>query len=98
MGKSTVLRIADAAKRAHVQTELAQPIGSSPDNSGQYQWPLRSGSPATMYVRVEAKDLAGNVGIAQTPTDQRPSSAVAQAPDDRSTIDPVRARRPRRSR
>jgi hypothetical protein len=45
-----------------------QPIGSNLDNSGRYQWPLRSGSPATMYVRVEAKDLAGNVGIAQTPT------------------------------
>jgi len=45
-----------------------RPIGSNLDNSGQYQWPLRSGSPATMYVRVEAKDLAGNVGIAQTPT------------------------------
>src|SRR5262245_48206091 len=45
-----------------------RPIGSNLDNSGQYQWPLRVGSPATMYVRVEAKDLAGNVGIAQTPT------------------------------
>ena len=44
-----------------------QPMGSNRDNSGRYQWPLRSGSPTAMYVRVEAKDLAGNVGIAQTP-------------------------------
>jgi hypothetical protein len=44
-----------------------QPMGSNMDNSGRYQWPLRSGSPATMYIRVEAKDSAGNVGIAQTP-------------------------------
>jgi hypothetical protein len=44
-----------------------QPMSSNLDNSGRYQWSLRPGSPATMYVRVEAKDLAGNVGIAQTP-------------------------------
>jgi hypothetical protein len=44
-----------------------QPVRSNLDNSGRYQWPLRSGSPAAMYVRVEAKDLAGNVGIGQTP-------------------------------
>jgi hypothetical protein len=43
-----------------------QPIASNLENSGQYLWPLRPGNPTKMYIRVEAKDLAGNVGVAQT--------------------------------
>jgi hypothetical protein len=45
-----------------------QPIASSLDNSGRYIWPLRAGLPPRIFVKIEARDLAGNVGVAKTPT------------------------------
>jgi hypothetical protein len=45
-----------------------QPIVSNLENFGRCVWPLRPGVPAKLFVRIEAKDLAGNVGVAQTPT------------------------------
>jgi hypothetical protein len=44
-----------------------QPIVTNVENTGRCAWPLRPGVPPKLFVRVEARDLAGNVGAAQTP-------------------------------
>jgi hypothetical protein len=43
-----------------------QPIVSHLDNTGKYVWPLRAGLPGKIFVQVEARDLAGNMGAAKT--------------------------------
>jgi hypothetical protein len=43
-----------------------EPIATNIENSGRYLWALRPGLPARLYLRVEARDLAGNVGVAQS--------------------------------
>jgi len=42
------------------------PIAAGLDNNGQYEWQPTGGLPHHVYVRVEASDLHGNVGAAQT--------------------------------
>ena len=42
------------------------PIAAGLDNNGQYEWQPTGGLPHHLYVRVEASDLHGNVGAAQT--------------------------------
>jgi hypothetical protein len=44
-----------------------QVIAANVPNSGRYVWPLLPEVPARFRVRVEATDLVGNVGFAQTP-------------------------------
>jgi hypothetical protein len=44
------------------------PIVSGMKNTGSYAWHPTSNVPQRFYVRVEAVDRAGNVGVAQTPT------------------------------
>jgi hypothetical protein len=41
-------------------------IAANIENSGRFQWQVPAGAPPRMLVRVEATDLAGNVGIAQS--------------------------------
>jgi hypothetical protein len=41
-------------------------LAGNVENTGRYEWPLSSALPATMYVRVQAADLNGNVGMALT--------------------------------
>jgi len=41
------------------------PIASNVENAGNYLWRLPSNMPARFLVRVEATDLAGNVGMSQ---------------------------------
>jgi len=48
-------------------TLLAQNV----ENTGRYEWPVSANVPASMYVRVEATDLVGNLGSAQTPNPVR---------------------------
>jgi hypothetical protein len=43
-----------------------QPIATHVDNTGKFAWPIRAGLPGKIFVRVEARDLAGNVGSAKT--------------------------------
>jgi hypothetical protein len=43
-----------------------QPIVTHLENTGKFAWPLRGGLPGKIFVRVEARDLAGNVGSAKT--------------------------------
>ena len=45
-----------------------EPIAARLENSGRYVWKLPPTVPLRFLVRVEATDLAGNVGVAQTPT------------------------------
>jgi hypothetical protein len=42
-------------------------IVANVENSGRYQWQMPSAVPGKLYVRIEASDLAGNVGLAQSP-------------------------------
>ena len=41
------------------------PIASNIENSGHYVWQMPSNGPLTFYIRVEAADMVGNVGVAQ---------------------------------
>ncbi len=43
-----------------------QPIARNIDNQGQYTWRLPPEVPPRIYVKVEARDKAGNVGFAET--------------------------------
>jgi hypothetical protein len=45
-----------------------QTIAANVANTGHYTWQLPQGLPSQFLVRVEAVDLAGNVGAMQTPT------------------------------
>jgi hypothetical protein len=53
---------------AEKETGPWQPIVSHLDNTGKYFWPLRPGLPGKIFVQVEARDLAGNMGSAKTTT------------------------------
>ncbi len=44
------------------------PIAANLDNSGRYEWTLPAGIPAALHLRVQAADLMGNIGSAQTTT------------------------------
>ncbi|HZY85041.1 MAG TPA: hypothetical protein VFE78_09440, partial [Gemmataceae bacterium] len=43
-----------------------QPIATGLENSGRYVWQVPASAPASFFVRVDATDLAGNMGRAQT--------------------------------
>jgi hypothetical protein len=56
------------------------PIAANLDNSGRYEWVLPPGIPAALHVRVQAADLMGNLGNAQTSTPlhlPRPQAAAS---------------------
>jgi hypothetical protein len=65
------------------------PVVRRIDNSGRYVWAIPADVPHHFLVRVEAKDLAGNVGMAQTPkallddTAQPTASIVGVEPTDK---------------
>ncbi len=42
-------------------------IASNLPNNGRYDWRVPTGAPARVLLRIEATDLGGNVGLAQTP-------------------------------
>ena len=43
------------------------PIASNLENTGRYLWQTPNNVPSNVYVKVEATDLVGNIGSAQTP-------------------------------
>lgn len=45
-----------------------KPIANGIDNTGRYQWAVPADAPYKFYIRVEARDRAGNVGRAETDT------------------------------
>ncbi len=47
-----------------------QPIAGGLPNSGRFSWQLPARMPVQVYLRVRARDLAGNEGIAATPEPQ----------------------------
>ncbi len=61
-------------------TLLAQNV----ENTGRYEWPVSANVPASMYVRIEATDLVGNLGSAQTPNPVRidPNWVLGTPPAD----------------
>jgi hypothetical protein len=44
-----------------------EPIVTAVENTGRYVWAVPAHAPRRLYLRVEATDLAGNAGSAQTP-------------------------------
>jgi len=42
------------------------PIASGLENTGRYAWPLDNRTPQKIYLRLEVRDEAGNVGVHQT--------------------------------
>ena len=64
------------------------PIAAGLENSGQYEWQPTGGLPHHVYVRVEASDLHGNVGTAQTSNPLRidtASTSVVLPPSESTT-------------
>jgi hypothetical protein len=55
-----------------------KPIATNLENSGSYNWQLPANMPAQFLVRVEAVDMAGNLGRAQSP---RPIMLDATRPE-----------------
>ena len=61
------------------------PIAAGLENNGQFEWQPTGGLPHHVYVRVEATDLHGNVGTAQTSNPLRidtASTSVALPPSE----------------
>jgi hypothetical protein len=44
------------------------PLAANLENSGRYEWNMQACVPSHVYVRVQAIDMMGNIGIAQTAT------------------------------
>jgi hypothetical protein len=42
------------------------PIASNLENGGHYSWPIDERTPSRLYLRVEARDAAGNIGSYET--------------------------------
>jgi hypothetical protein len=42
-------------------------LAGNVENTGHYEWQLPASLPPSLYLRVQAADLMGNVGLAQTP-------------------------------
>jgi hypothetical protein len=64
------------------------PIATKIENSGRYLWPMPPDMPHQFLIRVEAVDMAGNVGVAQTPTPvlsdlAQPTAAILGAEAER---------------
>ena len=55
------------------------PIAAGLENNGQYEWQPTGGVPHHLYVRVEATDMHGNVGQAQTANPLRFEATGASA-------------------
>ncbi len=43
------------------------PIAGGLDNTGRYAWPIDARTPGQIYLRLEVRDEAGNVGVHETP-------------------------------
>jgi hypothetical protein len=54
-----------------------KPIATNLENNGLYNWPLPPGMPGLFLVRVDAADMAGNIGSAESP---RPMALDASVP------------------
>jgi hypothetical protein len=84
------------------------PIAANLENTGRYEWTMPASVPAQVCVRVQAADLMGNVGLAQSAmlrTPQRPpvstestsakpntSTAVNMKPPSQANAYPIPAR------
>ena len=49
------------------RTEPWLPIASGLENTGRYAWPINSRTPSQLYLRLEVRDEAGNVGAHEMP-------------------------------
>ena len=67
------------------------PIATGLENSGQYEWQPSGAVPHHLYVRVEATDLHGNVGTAQTSNPMRVEASGATAAATPTTEPPAAA-------
>ena len=53
---------------AEASTGPWTPLAANIENTGSYVWSMPPTAPTKFFVRVEAVDLVGNVGVAQTTT------------------------------
>ncbi len=72
-----------------------QTIAAGLDNSGRHTWPLGPQVPQWVYLRLEARDEAGNVGTFQTPEPisiepHGPTRPIARIRDVRPVLDSAR--------
>jgi hypothetical protein len=67
------------------------PLAANAENSGRHEWVLPAWVPRSVYVRVQATDLMGNVGMAQTTILHLPCRRAA------ALREPTRAEPPRLS-
>lgn len=72
-------------------------IAANIENTGRYEWTLAHGLPSAVHIRVQAADLMGNVGTAQTTNRlvlPRPAGEIAGAPQLEMTASYEPDRRP----
>jgi hypothetical protein len=55
------------------------PVAANLQNNGHYEWTMPSCAPSNLCVRVQAADLMGNVGMAQTTTLHIPGRSTTSA-------------------
>ncbi len=55
------------------------PIAANVENSGRYEWMMPACVPSNVYVRVQAIDMMGNMGMAQSTTLHIPGRALASS-------------------
>ena len=56
-----------------------KPLAQDLDNTGQYEWLAERNTPRQIYLRLEVRDEAGNVGVAET---ARPITLTGTAPGE----------------
>ena len=67
------------------------PIAAGLENSGRYAWPIDNRTPAKIYLRLEVRDEAGNVGSARNDRSRGDRSIASDGSDSlRSPGEPAR--------
>src|SRR6185437_11387061 len=67
------------------------PIAANVENNGRYEWNMQACVPSSVYVRVQATDMMGNSGMAQTTTLHIPGRTLLTG----SRTEPTNAEPPR---
>jgi hypothetical protein len=66
------------------------PISANVENTGLYEWAMPACAPGNVYVRVQATDLMGNVGTAQTTLLHIPGRVATSAKSEPTNAEPPR--------
>jgi hypothetical protein len=71
------------------------PVAENLENNGQYEWLAQGNLPDRIYLRLEVRDEAGNVGVSETTepivlTGRRPAVNVIRREDESARVSPKR--------